>query len=110
MHTKSDFRTLLSRGFIWRADTPSSWPPFELFDDPGFPFYLGRTMDDVISAKRNHDASRVVKELSIGGSDMGDEGYYFYGPALSPSEDDIYGELHGTFAIMADKASFSEVG
>ena len=110
MYSKTDYRTLLSRGFIWLADKPASWPPFEILDDAGFLFYVGKTMDEVVSAKRNHDASRVVAGLSIGGSDMTGEEYYFYGPTLCPADDDPYGELHGMYAIMADKTLFPGAG
>lgn len=96
------YQRMVSRGQIWQACRPSSWPPAELMDVDVCLFYIGMTMADAAEAKRRRDRSRMVTSLSVGGSDMTDEGYYFYGEAVAPDADNPLGELHGAYAILAD--------
>lgn len=105
MMRDSDIRRLLSRGYVWDAGRPSAWPPAELLDDSRYHFYIGRTIGEAIGAKRDQDISRIVTELSIGGSERTGEGCYFYGPAPFSGDGDPYGELHGSYAILASVAA-----
>lgn len=101
------FRRLKDSAAVWDAGQPGQWFPFELLDTEACPFYIGWNVDDVLRARGERDRSRMVTSLSMGGSDLTDEGYYFYGPALSAAGyGGVYGELHGLYAVLAENAVY----
>ena len=95
---REDFSSFVK---VINANDSSTWVPFVYLDNERFPFYIGDTEEEVKEAFKKKDSRKLVKSLSIGGSEYQGEGYYFYGaPAVIGVSESLYDELHGLFAIM----------